>query len=111
SARAGTASPRTISVATAVLPAGLHLVILMTLLPPLQPRRLHASALISHLLSRKLHQPRPPDRLDAHEADAPRGRLLVGVHGERQRRRRHVLRHRGRQSRPPDAALEPLPGR
>src|SRR5207253_366951 len=62
SPRAGTASPRTISAATAVLPAGLHLVILMTLLPPLQPRRLHASELISHLLGRKLHQPRPPDR-------------------------------------------------
>src|SRR5206468_2313087 len=111
SARAGTASPRTISVATAVLPAGLHLVILMTLLPPLQPRRLHASELISHLLGRKLHQPRPPDRLEAHEADAPRGRLLVGVHGERQRRRRAVVRYRGRHPCSPDEPVEPLDGR
>src|SRR5947207_14314028 len=111
SPRAGIASPRTISAATAVLAADLHHMLLMTSSPPLQPRRLHASELINYLLRRQLDEPRPPEALAPHEADPAAGRLLVALHRERQRRRRDVGRHRDGQPRPPQKMLETLDGR
>src|SRR5438093_12746675 len=46
------------------------------------------SEMAHDLLPRELHERRSADLLETHEADAPPGRLLVGPHGERERRGR-----------------------
>src|SRR2546425_12650971 len=51
------------------------------------------------LLTRELHERRSADVLETHEADAPPGRLLVGPHGERERRGREARRYVGRKPR------------
>src|SRR5438552_6271906 len=71
----------------------------MSLLP-LPPRRLHRSEMVHDLFGRELHERRPADLLETHEADAPAGRLLVGPHGERERRGCEARRYIGRQPRP-----------
>src|SRR5437870_13917183 len=86
SPRAGTASPRTISAATAVLPAGLHLVILMTLLPtppaptparvrvdqpPARPKAPPAASARSPRRTRSGCAPRPSSCRCAWRAPAP----------------------------------------
>src|SRR5437867_4837065 len=82
SARAAPAASKRASTATIIIPRPTIRMILL-LAPP--PRPLHASEMAGDLLARKLHERRPANFLETHEADAPPGRLLVGPHGERER--------------------------
>src|SRR6184192_580590 len=93
SARAAPAASSAASTATTSIPRP---TIRMSLLP-LPPLRLHRSEMVHDLFGRELHERRPADLLETHEADAPAGRLLVGPHGERERRGCEARRYIGRQ--------------
>src|SRR5438445_1304811 len=97
SARAAPAASSAASTATASIPR--PTIRMSLLLTPSTPTP--ATSEMAHdLLTRELHERRPADLLEAHEADAPPGRLLVGPHGERERRGRDARRHIGRKPRP-----------
>src|SRR3954470_875726 len=99
SARLGVAARTVVRTATHSVA---YRTIRMTLLPPL------ASEFADDLLCRKLHERRPADVLQAHEADAPVRRLLVVLHGEGQRGGREATRNIGRKARALEKPLEPV---
>src|SRR5262245_24884073 len=78
----------------------------MTLLPAPQPRRLHASEIAHDVLPRDLYESGAADLLEAHEPDPPVGRLLVVLHGKRERRRGEPARNLGREPTPLEQLLE-----
>src|SRR6266702_1883713 len=97
SARAAPAASSAASTATTSIPR--PTIRMSLLLTPSTPTP--ATSEMAHdLLARELHERRSADLLETHEADAPPGRLLVGPHGERERRGREARRYIGRQARP-----------
>src|SRR6266581_375218 len=83
SARASPAASSAASTATTSIPR--PTIRMSLLLTPSTPTP--ATSEMAHdLLARELHERRSADLLETHEADAPPGRLLVGPHGERERR-------------------------